>query len=416
MHFKTILLSVFLSFSSAFSSASYAGEAADQTRQILESGKLIEGEKIIAAKLAATPSDNELRFGLGLIRFTRAIERYAQSQYKYGLHPPKSTEIPFLRFPVPNNPNPEPLTYEAQRTVFKTLLADLEQVDLTLGPIMDAPVKIKLNLSNIKFDLRNDGNADESGRLASILSSLRMLDEPSKETLEPFEVAFDTSDVYWLRGYTHLTSATLEFLLAYDWHVTFEQSGRLFYPKTTPSSFDNAVQAPNNRSRSILGNNFELADFVALIHEIRWPIAEPERMKASHAHLKQVISLGRLTWKSILAETDDDHEWIPSPTQKGGVLRGMPVGKEQVDEWLATLDDFDALLDGKLLIPYWRFEKGVNFKKIFFEPRMFDMVLWFTGHAAAPFLDEGKIMSTEVWEKRQRVFGGNFLSYAAWFN
>jgi hypothetical protein len=413
MHFKTILLSVLLSFSSA----SYAGEAADQTRQILESGKLVEGEKIIAAKLAATPSDNELRFGLGLIRFARSIERYAQSQYKYGLRPPKNSQIPFLRFPVPENPAPEALTYEAQRDVFKTLLADLEQVDLILGAIGDAPVKIKLNLSNIKFDLRNDGKADESGRLASIISSMQMMVPPSQETIEPFEVAFDTSDVYWLRGYTHLTSATLEFLLAHDWHITFEQSGRLFYPKTTPYSFDEASQIPNNeRSRSYFGNNFEIADLIALLHEIRWPVAEPARMQASHTHFKQVISLGRLTWKSILAETDDDSEWIQSPTQKGGVLRGMPVGQEQVDEWLATLNDFDAMLDGKLLIPYWRFNKGINLKNVFYEPRMFDLVLWITGHAAAPFLEDGPIMATQIWNKRQRVFGGNFLSYAAWFN
>lgn len=413
MHFKTILLSIFLSFTSA----SYAGEAADQTRQILESGKLVEGEKIIVSRLAKTPSDNELRFGLGLIRFTRAIERYAQSQYKYGLRPPKNSQIPFLRFPVPENPNPEALTYETQRDVFKTLLADLEQVDLILGAIGDAPVKIKLNLSNIKFDLRNDGKADESGRLASIISSLQMMMPPSQETIEPFEVAFDTSDVYWLRGYTHLTSATLEFLLAHDWHITFEQSGRLFYPKTTPYSFDEASQIPNNeRSRSFIGSNFEIADLIALLHKIRWPVAEPERMKAAHTHFKQVISLGRLTWKSILAETDDDSEWIPSPTQKGGVLRGMPIGQEQVDEWLATLNDFDAMLDGKLLIPYWRFNKGINLKKVFYEPRMFDLVLWITGHAAAPFLEDGTIMATEIWNKRQRVFGGNFLSYAAWFN
>lgn len=415
MHFFKILiltLSIFL-----LAHIAHAGEAADQTRQILESGRLVEGEKTTAEKLSKNPSDNELRFGLGLIRFARAIERYAQSQYKYGLRPPKNSQIPFLRFPVPENPKPETLTYEAQRDVFKTLLADLEQVDLTLSSIGNAPVKIKLNLSNIKFDLHNDGKSDESGKLASILSSLRMMDEPAQETIEPFEVAFDTSDVYWLRGYTHLTSATLEFLLAHDWHVTFEQSGRLFYPKTMPYSFETSSQAiDGDTSRSFLGSNFEIADLVALLHEIRWPMAEPERMKAAHTHFKDVIRLGRLTWKSILVETDDDHEWIPSPTQKGGVLRGMPVGKEQVDEWLATLNDFEAILDGKLLIPHWRFGKGINLKKAFYEPRMFDLILWFTGHAAAPFLEDGSIIAPEIWDKRQRVFGGNFLSYAAWFN
>ncbi len=419
MHFLKTL--AFISLTLISSSHVYAEGAAKQTRDILESGKLVEGEKTIAEKLAKNPNDAELRFGLGLVRFVRAIERYAQSQYKYGLRPPKNAAVPFLRFPVPSNPNPEALTYEAQRDVLKTLLLDLEQVDLTLSPIGETPVKIKLDLNAIKFDLRNNGKADESGRLSSILSSLRMMDVPITEAVteavEPFEVSFDTSDVYWLRGYTHLTSAGLEFLLAYDWHVLFEQSGRLFYPRTTPSSFDTISQIPDTEtSGSFLGSNLQIADFIALIHDIRWPIAEPARMKSAHTHFKQVIHLGRLTWKSILAETDDDHEWIPSPTQKGGVLRGMPVGKEQADEWLASLEDFDAMLDGKLLVPYWRFNKGINLKKVFYEPRMFDAVLWFTGHAAAPFLEDGPVMESAVWEKRQRVFGGNFLSYAAWFN
>ena len=117
-----------------------------------------------------------------------------------------------------------------------------------------------------------------------------------------------------------------------------------------------------------------------------------------------------------MAETDDDHEWIPGPKQKNGAFSDMPVSQEIVDEWLAALDDFDAVLDGKLLIPYWRFDQGLNLRKVFFEPRTFDLVLWFTGHAAAPYVEAGPVMSDEVWRKRSEIFGGNFPGYAVWFN
>ena len=57
-----------------------AGDAALQTRQTLESGHLATGEKDMAAWLAADSSDNETRFGLGMIRFAEAIENFGRRQ------------------------------------------------------------------------------------------------------------------------------------------------------------------------------------------------------------------------------------------------------------------------------------------------------------------------------------------------
>ena len=396
-----------------------AGESAIVARQILQSGKLAAGEKAFALRLAKAPADDEVRFGLGLIRFARAIEHYGQSQYRYGLQPPKTASIPFLRFPVPVNPRPEAASYEAQREVLKSLMADFAEVDAILAPMGGGDVKIRLNLSEIKFDLRDNGQADDSGKLSSILASLRMAPPGAKDRPEPFEVAFDSADALWLRGYCHLLSGSLEFLLAYDWHVAFEHSGRLFYPKIVPPPMGGVSSAPDGGGIGHMTGfreSLEIADLVALLHDTNWPLAEPQRLQAAHAHLKQVVALSRLTWKAILAETDDDHEWIPGPKQKNGVFSDMPISQDVVDEWLAALDDFDAVLDGKLLIPYWRFDQGVNLRKVFFEPRAFDLVLWITGHAAAPYVEAGPVMSGEVWDKRQHIFGGNFPGYAVWFN
>jgi hypothetical protein len=398
-------------------SVASAEDFAASTRQILESGRIDAGEKAMAARLAADPGNNAARFGLGMIRFARAIERYGQGQYRYGLRPPRDMSVPLLRFPVPVNPAPEELSYEKQREALKDFLGDLANVEATLAPMTQSPVKIVIDLNAIKFDLRGDGKADDSEKLSSILASLRMAPRDSADKPEPFEVAFDNADALWLRGYTHLLSASIEFVLAYDWHETFEAAGQLFYPRIAPPPFGKAAPSPTlEKDGGFLGSQTEIADAIALLHEIRWPVAEAARLQNAHAHLKQVIALNRQTWKAILARTDDDRVWIPGPRQKNGVISGMPVGQEQVDVWLKALDEFDAVLDGRKLLPHWRFAQGVNFRKVFFEPRAFDLVLWASGRAATPYLETGPMLSGEEWTNWQRVFNGNFPGYAFWFN
>jgi hypothetical protein len=395
-----------------------AGEEALAARQILESGQMAAGEQAMAARLAADPGNNEARFGLGLVRFARAIERFGQRQYRYGLHAPRTLSLPILRLPLPVNPAPEELTYEKQRETLKALLGDLSGVEATLAPMSDAPVKIALDLNAIRFDLRGDGKPDELETLASLMTRLGMTQAPRAAAQQFFEVDFDNADALWLRGYVHVLSASLEFVLAYDWREAFERAGQLFYPRIAPPPFGAAGAAPfNEPSRFFLADAPQFADLIALVHEIRWPLAEAARLKQAHADLKQVVALNRLMWKAILARgDDDDHVWIPGPQQKNGVLAGMPVTQEKLDAWLKALDTFDAALDGRLLLPHWRFAQGVNLKRVFFEPRPFDLVLWATGQAAAPYLEPGPVLPGEAWSDWQRAFNDNFLGYAIWFN
>ncbi len=44
------------------------------------------------------------------------------------------------------------------------------------------------------------------------------------------------------------------------------------------------------------------------------------------------------------------------------------------------------------------------------------MVLWFTGHAARPYLRDGDILTQETVRDFQNMFGSNFMGYALWFN
>jgi hypothetical protein len=70
------------------------------------------------------------------------------------------------------------------------------------------------------------------------------------------------------------------------------------------------------------------------------------------------------------------------------------------------------------LLPFWRGKeiRGINLQRVFLEPREFDVVLWAQGSATVPYLEEGIRTSPEDWARFQRVFRGEFLGFAFWFN
>lgn len=101
-------------------------------------------------------------------------------------------------------------------------------------------------------------------------------------------------------------------------------------------------------------------------------------------------------------------------------MQNMVVTDEMIRGWLTFMDEFDSLLDGKVLIPFWRGREddgmGVNLRKVFTEPQPFDLVLWVQGSAAGPFLEKGKMTNTDVYRNLERVFQGNLFGFAIWFN
>ena len=163
----------------------------------------------------------------------------------------------------------------------------------------------------------------------------------------------------------------------------------------------------------------DVADVVAFVHLVHLPLKEPLRMIAVQQHLKAMARCSRESWRLILAETDDDHEWIPNPRQHT-VVPNVRVTQEMVDGWLHFLDQFDDILDGKTLIPFWRGDgkQGVNLAKLFFtDPQPLDIVLWVQGTGVAPALESGKPLATgDVYRNLDRVFSGNVFGFGAWFN
>lgn len=408
-------LCLFCTFSS--SSFSWADEGAPAVERYLLEGQLQAGSLALTAHLKEHPQDHDARFGLGTLQFIQSVEHLVQSLHRYGLREQGSApflfSIPVLRLPTPPNENPETLSYTESRQILQTWLDDLGRAEATLAQVREEDVKLPLHFGLIRLDLNGDGQATENETLWRIFRTLAPGMRVSEEQARSFVIGFDGADVGWMRGYCHLLMAMGEIGLAYDGRELFEGCAHLFFPKVdTPHDY-----LQSGRRVWDFGGDYDIADIIALVHLIRMPVKEPERMQVALAHLEQMVDNSLRSWELIQQEKDDDHEWIPGPNQKG-VIPGARVSPQMVAAWVGFLHELDSLLAGERLIPFWRSRdgRGVNLRRVFTEPTPLDLVLWIQGTAAAPYLEQGELTQPAVWRRLQDVFQGRFLGFAAWFN
>jgi len=391
--------------------------AAPLAEQYLTSGQLTAGETALKAQLAKSPEDDAARFGLGTVQFFQSFEHLGGSLYKYGLR----TEGAFRGVPapirnvLPQNPNPETISYVDVRQILQTWVNDLKQAEKTLSAVKDPNVKLPLHVGLIKVDLFGLGKPMDAAFLMGRFGG------PEKQrAAENFVISFDRGDADWLAGYCNFLCAWGEVMLAIDGQEIFNCTAHLFFEKVeTPYPF--LLEGPRNFDSLRRFNRPLISDILAFIHLWRFELEEPKRMQAALAHLEDMQAHAKLMWKHYQAETDDDNEWIPNPNQTG-VLQ-VKVSQEMLDTWLAVLDETGLVLQGKKLIPFWRGKpgaQGVNLRRVFTEPRMIDPFLWVQGTAAAPYLEKGTITdfaSPEMLGRINGTFGGmNFFTMAFWFN
>ncbi|MEX2175608.1 MAG: hypothetical protein WD872_14690 [Pirellulaceae bacterium] len=391
--------------------------------KFLSEGKLAAGQQALADHLRARPADDQARFGLGTLQFLRAVERLGQSLHKFGALGSESRlgrQIPLLRLAVPKNPTPRQVAYADVRKILEELVADLAVAEATLAAVKDENVKLPLHFGLIALDLNGDGAAGGEETLwriyAELNGGLRLTPDVTPEAVQDFVIAFDRGDVFWLRGYCHLLSAICEMVLAYDTEPVFNALAHQLFDNPAapplPAAFARDKAHPRGR-----GWMDDIADAIAALHLARFELKDPAKMKAAHGHLTEVIRLSRESWRAIQAETDDDHEWVPNSKQ-ASVIPGVRVTAEIIAGWHEFLNEAEALLAGKKLVPHWRMrsDHGINLRRVFHEPREFDLVLWAHGAAAVPYIEQGDVTSRETWTRLRQTFRGQFVGFAIWFN
>ena len=398
--------------------------------KFLTEGRLADSAAAMELALKAKPDDTAARFSLGITQVLQSVEKLGQDQFRFGLLGGRRRALPMMRLPIAENDQPEQISYAKFRAMIQTFVTGLTTAEATLVKAKPTGVKLPITIGQIRLDLDADGVATDEESFWKILSAMQSggrVDEAAPD-VNQFVIAFDDADVLWLRGYCHVMSALGEMMLAYDGKDQFERVAHLFYPKVeTPYQY-----LANEGVGPFFGfNGQNVLDLIALIHTVNYEVLEPERMKTALAHLESVISLSRDSWKLINAETDDDREWLPNPKQTAAV-GGMKVSPEMQTQWHEFLDEAEAILQGRKLLPFWRGieggfmpgdgsfprnpDLGINLRRVFTEPTRLDLVLWLQGTGLHPYLEKGEITDPDSWSKIMAAFRGEFFVFMVWFN
>lgn len=434
----------------------------DQFQSQLAAANLDGAEALARTALEQDPGDAQARFALGTVQFLEAVEGLGQGLYDHGLQPrnetalgiPSVTSLPFLRMPVTVDPSPQPFTAAVFRQILTDFEARLQEADATLAMMPKRPVSLPLRAQDITLDYNHDGKGSTNETLPTLIYTVSGVSLRSDFPV----IGFDESDVTWLRGYMHLLGGITDILLAHDWTETVNQTFQSAFPAAgLPSApieaqrsmleatlqanlapdggcyddrfrwWDMEEQNPaaaEDRARLMRCRAAEeplwyggIGDLVAFVHLFRWPVLEPQRLLSARQHFLTMIALSRESWASIKAETDDNAEWVPGPRQTS-LFTNMPVTDQTVTGWMSFLDQAEGVLEGRYLIPHWRFDRsqGLNIRRMFEEPRTLDPVLIIAGPGAIPYMETGPLAPDSTMDIAMGLIGGGLLGYFLWFN
>ncbi|AXX99016.1 hypothetical protein [Profundibacter amoris] len=373
---------------------------ADTNTLVAENG-LVGAVAQLSAQTGKTPSD---QFALGALHFLRGIEKTLQVRWEYNATI-DDLDLPVLRLPVPPNPDAKPFRADLITGLFAELLKDMDASRAALAEIPDgADVALDLNLANLWFDINMNGKRDLGEGVIEVGANTLMgeINFGEMDGIPPMDVRFDTADVAWLTAYTHMVSAAGEMVVAFD-----------------PTEAIETVMNANAKMIELRGNapqqfGFDMqfggwVDQFAMAYGALNKQPDATHTRAAHAHLLSMISENKVFWAAVAQETDNEREWIPNDNQTAAL--GFKLAPGTGAAWQAVLADVEALLNGDLLIEYWRISPagGVNVKKLFMDPPVVDIVTWVQGSGLLPYLERGPVISSRNLEEFDELTGGNIF-------
>lgn len=384
------------------------------------------GAEAALRTLPAEPTEAADVFAHATVEMLAAVEALGRDFYLHGLHfeAGRSLPVPFLRLQIPRHPDPRPATAADVRRALDEFHGRLAKIDERLAKIEGREFKAVIPLGAAGFDFAGAGRAEDRvgfGPFFAGVAGRGGQREPGAS--DDFVVAFDQTDALWLRAYTQLLRGLADVMLAHDGGALFEKTGHLYFAKADTALARLLAERGNARAERGLEAG-AVADIIATLHGLDLAVSEPARLARAREELLAMARLSRATLASAEAETDDDREWLPS-TKQGSVF-GLRIDDTQARAWTGVLAEVEALLEGRKLLPHWRFPGaggdgsaggyGLNLRRMFEESRRTDLIGYIQGAAALTYLEKGPTTSLATWRELTRVFGGNFLGYAVWIN
>lgn len=346
-------------------------------------------------------------FAIGALHFLAGIERALQLEWRTGMDQAAGDAgdtlgIPLLRLPIPPNPAPDPFSGALVTQLFTDLDADMQSARTALATLPPGEdFGLEISFSDIWFDVNMNAARDANEEAALIIGPQLMgwnWVEPAAAT-PPMIIRFDAADAAWLSAYTHVLSGISNTILAYDPAASIDRAlaARIALKVAPPSSTDFNFDA-------------SIGQFMDAFAMLEGAVNQPPdaaRAKAAKEHFLTMITDNRRFWAAVATESDNDREWIPNDKQTSALGFTLPPGTG--DTWLGVLADGEALLQGRLLVPYWRGPdgQGINIGRMFDEPAAMSVTGWLQGWAAVPYLEQGPVVSDTSLRRFEALMGGD---------
>jgi hypothetical protein len=361
----------------------------------------------------ASPKNDKEKFSLAVLQALDGLQQFSAGSCHLGVrHDFINGSLPFFRVMMPGpggvQSSNEVATPEKVAALFDNLRVSLKQANQTLAGIDYKEFMVEVNLSKIRADLNGDGIVAPDEFVMTKLAPALGIAQPSTNTPDVI-IHFDSADAAWLKGYTHLLTGLLDVLESYDWRPVWNQCADIVFQNPNPAP-------PLSRfTRTEQGEMFSRwADLIAALHDMRLEVVDPDGLAKAQKEFLAMIGCSRTCWQRVLAEKDDDHEWLPSPSQTGP--GGSKVTQAQIDGWMRIMDESEAVLLGKKLLPHWRLKPGVGISvpKLVASPPRLDLVLMIQGSAFVPYLEEGSVSDQSTWRELLQPYGPGFARFALW--
>lgn len=360
------------------------------------------------ARLKAQPEPAlEDIFAIGGLHFLGAVERALQLQWRTGADQAAGNAgdtlgLPFLRLPVPPNPSPEPFQGALISQLFTDIDADMAAARKALATLPPGEeFGLDLTFSDLWFDIDLDGTRDPEEAALTVLGPLLLgwQWQTPDPAAPPLTIRFDAADAAWLTAYTHVMSGVANTILAYDPAASIDRviASRIALKVAQPSPDDFNFDASFG----------QFLDAFAMLEGAVNQQPDAARAKAAKDHFLAMIAENRRFWTLVALEADNDREWVPNDAQVSALGFNLPPGTG--DSWLGVLADGEALLQGRLLIPYWRGPEGqgINLGRMFDEPAPVSVTGWVQGWAAVPYLEQGPVVDATSLRQFEALMGGN---------
>ncbi|HEV7345807.1 MAG TPA: hypothetical protein VGN60_09290 [Devosia sp.] len=406
-------------------------EIGDTLAQRLYDGTLSE---VRAEAIALCPEHADACFAAGLTDLIGGVEALSQAFYRHGGTAPGTPAAAMLlgidsgTTAMPLNPDPEPLSYEQLRTILGDFVTAMDAAKGYFEQGDGSEFVIAIEPLRVRIDLDGNGVAEAEETLAAVVGAVgefanipspdappvsdKTRSKRAEAAAPDLSIGFDNADSIWFAGYTQVVAAPVDLLLAHDFSEFFDAYLHRVFPVAGL-----LMQNYSRGSRLMMDPESDafIADIIAAIHTIDFPVTDAERLAGVLERLKAITALSRQNWELILAESDDDRELVPSPRQTS-LLPETPVTEQTVAAWLATLDTMDQIFAGELLVPHWRFEQGFDLSAYFATASETDLVMLIAGQGALPYLRPGPIADARSFAEANEAFGTDWLRYAFWFN